>query len=586
MIRLAVTFQSIFSMWVILLGALLFLIFLIWKEINRKNRFLAFRIIAVVLMIGSITLWLLQPMASVLKDSTSIILLTKNYDRAKVDSLSRKYPTYKLLRTQDAVAYKDVSELKPYALVDHENDISFILGDGLPYYEQENISSYYSFLPGKLPLGVTQLNAPNSVQVNQTATLSGVVNIKGSTTLVLEEPSGPKDSVVLQGTGEKSFSLSFQAHQPGLFSYSIILRDSIASKTEGQLPIEVTPEKKLNILIVQKYPSAEVRYLKNFLAEKGHALIVRSQISKNDFHYEFSKREAARINRFTTETLNEFDLVLIDSESLYGFSASELKSIEQSSKEGLGVIVLMNEVDFKKKLPLLNISFMQYPKDTVHLSVSKQRLVLPALAASVQSSSAITPLTTSATRILSGYRNEVGGKIGFQLLHETYRLLLEGKENEYAALWSPLLETVARLAPQSFKIKINNTFPYYQDEPLSISVLAGAEDPELKSNSTMLPLQEDVLIDNYWHASTWAGKSGWHSLTTQDTTTLHYYVSPEYEWNALRTAQQQQQHQSNSSSSIAKNESTLTIEHKLISSLWIFMVFLLASGFLWLAPKL
>jgi hypothetical protein len=586
MIRLAVTFQPIFSMWVILLGALLFLMFLIGKEINRKNRFLALRIIAVVIMIGSITLWLLQPMTSVLKDSTSIILLTKNYDRTKVDSLSKKYSTYKLLRTQDAAAYKDATELKPYALVDHENNISFILGDGLPYYEQENISSYYSFLPGKLPLGITQLNAPNSVQVNQTATLSGVVNIKGSTTLVLEEPSGQKDSVVLQGTGEKSFSLSFQAQQPGLFSYSIILRDSITSKTEGQLPIEVTPEKKLNILIVQKYPSAEVRYLKNFLAEKGHALIVRSQISKNDFHYEFSKREAARINRFTTETLNEFDLVLIDSESLYGFSASELKSIEQSSKEGLGVIVLMNEVDFKKKLPLLNTSFTQYPKDTVDLSVSKQRLVLPALAASVQSSSAITPLTTSATRILSGYRNEVGGKIGFQLLHETYRLLLEGKENEYAALWSPLLESVARLAPQPFKIKINNTSPYYQDEPLSISVLAAAEDPELKSNTTNLPLQEDVLIDNYWHASTWAGKSGWYSFITQDSTAFHYYVSPEYEWGALRIAQQQRQHQSNSSSSIAKNISTLKIEHKLISSLWFFMIFLLASGFLWLAPKL
>jgi hypothetical protein len=573
-------------MWFILLGALLFLIFLIWKEINRKNRFLALRIIAVVLMISSITLWLLQPMTSVLKDSTSIILLTKNYDRAKVDSLSKKYPTYKLLRTQDAVAYKDVSELKPYALVDHENDISFILGDGLPYYEHENISSYYSFLPGKLPLGITQLNAPNSVQVNQAATISGVVNIKGSTTLVLEEPSGQKDSVVLQGTGEKSFSLSFQAQQPGLFSYSIILRDSITSKTEGQLPIEVTPEKKLNILIVQKYPSAEVRYLKNFLAEKGHAIIVRSQISKNDFHYEFSNHEAVRINRFTTETLNEFDLVLIDSKSLYGFSASELKSIEQSSKEGLGVIVLMNEVDFKKKLPLLNTSLAQYPKDTVHLSVRKQRLVLPALAASVQASSAITPLTTSATRILSGYRNEVGGKIGFQLLHETYRLLLEGNENEYAALWSPLLESVARLAPQSFKIKINNTFPYYQDEPLSICVIAAAEDPELKSNTTKLPLQEDVLIDNYWHASTWTSKPGWHSLTTQDSTAFHYYVSLENEWNTLRIANQQHAHRAHATSVLSKAGKKLVTEHKPIAPVWFFIVFLMSSGFLWLAPKL
>ena len=586
MIRLAITFQPIFSMWFILLGAVLSLLFLIWNEINRKIRFLAFRIIAVVLMVSSITIWLLHPMTSVLKDSTSIVLLTKNYDRANADSLSKKYPTYKLFREPEAADYKDAAVLLPYSLVDHKNDISFILGDGLPYYELENISSHYSFLPGKLPIGITQLNAPKSVQVNQTVTISGAVNIIGNTTLFLEEPSGQKDSVVLTGAGEKPFSLSFQAQQAGLFGYAVVFRDSLTSNTEGHFPIEVTPEKKLNILVVQKYPSAEVRYLKNFLAEKGHALLVRSQISKNDFHYEFSNREAARINRFTTETLTEFDLVLIDSESLYGFSASELKSIEQSSKEGLGVIILMNEVDFKKKLPLLNTSLTPYPKDTVHLSIKKQRIVLPALPASVQASATITPVTTSTARVLSGYRNEVAGKIGFQLLHETYRLLLEGKENEYASLWPPLLESTARLASQPFKIKINNLFPYYQDEPLSISVLAAAEDPELKSNTTMLPLQEDVLIDNYWHASTWTGKPGWHSLSTQDSTAFHYYVSANSEWNTLRTANQQRAHSSNATSVSAKPGKNLVTEHKPIASIWFFIVFLMSSGFLWLAPKL
>lgn len=586
MIRLAITFQPVFSMWFILLGAVLSILFLIWKEVNRKIRFLAFRIIGVVLMIGSITIWLLHPMTSVLKDSTSIILLTKNYDRAKADSLSKKYPTYKLFRESEAADFKDAKELMPYELVDYKNAIAFILGDGLPYYEQDKISSSYSFLPGKLPIGITQLNAPKSVQVNQTATISGAVNINGNTTLFLEEPSGQKDSVVLTGAGEKPFSLSFQAQQAGLFGYAVVFRDSLTSNTEGHFPIEVTPEKKLNILVVQKYPSAEVRYLKNFLAEKGHALLVRSQISKNDFHYEFSNREAARINLFTTETLTEFDLVLMDSESLHGFSASQLKSIEQSSKEGLGVIILMNEVDFKKKLPLLNASLTPYPKDTVHLSVKKQRIVLPALAASVQASVAITPVTTSTARVLSGYRNEVGGKIGFQLLHETYRLLLEGKTTEYTALWSPLLESTARLASQPFKIKINNSFPYYQDEPLSISVIAAAEDPELKSSSTTLPLQEDVLIDNYWHASTWTGNPGWHSLTTQDSTALHYYVSPKNEWNTLRVANQQRAHRANATFVSAKPGKNLVTEHKPIASIWFFIVFLVSSGFLWLAPKL
>lgn len=586
MTKLVVAFQPVFSMWVILLGAFLLLMFLIWKEINRKNRFLAFRILAVVVMIGAITTWLLQPMTSVEKDTTSIILLTKNYDRTKADSLNKKYPTYKLLRTHDANAFKEANELMPYELGSHENDIVFILGDGLPYYEQGKITSPYSFLPGKLPIGVTQLNVPKSVRINQTATISGTINIQGNTTLILEEPGGRKDSAVFRGVGAKPFSFSFQAQQAGLFQYAITLRDSLVSKTEGQLSIEVTPEKKLNILIVQKFPSAEVRYLKNFLAEKGHALLVRSQISKNDFHYEFSNRESTRMDKLTSESLTEFDLLLMDSESLYGLSASELKSIEQATRGGLGVVVLMNDIDLKKKLPLLNASLKTYAHDTVHLKMKTQGIVLPALPVSVQALSSITPITSSAARILSGYRHEVAGKVGFQLLHETYRLLLEGKKSEYSMLWSPLLESTSRLTAESFKIQITNSFPYYHDEPLAVQVISSGDEPELKANSTLLPLQEDVLIDDYWHTTTWTSKPGWHLLTTQDSTALHYYVSPESEWSALRIANQQQQHLSNKPSIVSKKESNLTTEHIPISPLWFFVIFLLASGFLWLAPKL
>lgn len=474
----------------------------------------------------------------------------------------------------------------PYELIDHKNNIVFILGDGIPYYEQEKIISSYSFLPSKLPIGVTQLTAPKSVRINQTAIISGTVNIQGKTTLVLEEPGGRKDSVVLTGAGVNPFSLSFQTQQVGLFRYSITLRDSSTIKNEGYLLIEVVPEKKLNILIVQKYPSAEVRYLKNFLAEKGHALIVRSQISKNDFYYEFSNRESTRIDKLTSESLTEFDLFLMDSESLYGLNASELKSTEQATREGLGVIVIMNDVNLKKKLPLLNASLKTYAHDTAHLKIKTQSIVLPALTVSVQASLSITPVITSTTRILSGYKHEIAGKVGFQLLHETYRLLLEGKTNEYAALWSPLLASTARLSPESFKIKINNPFPYYQDEPLAVQVISSGDEPELKANTTLLPLQEDVFIDDYWHATTWTGKPGWHSLTTQDSTALHYYVSPESEWSTLRIANQQQQHLSNKPSIISKKESNLITEHKPVSPLWFFVIFLLASGFLWLAPKL
>lgn len=562
------------------------LLLVIWMEVNRKSRFLPFRILAAVLMIGAITAWLLQPSISTLRDSKAIILLTKNYKQSTADSLTQKYPTYALFREHDAAAFKDAGELMPYSLTDHKDDIAFILGDGIPYYEQQKITSAYTYLPGKLPNGITQLSAPESVSVNQTVTVSGTANIQGKTSIILEEPGGRKDSVVLTGKGEKAFSLSLQTKQAGLFRYEMVLRDSLVSKTEGYLPLEVTPEKKMNILFVQKYPSAEVRYLKNFLGEKGHALIVRSQVSKSNFHYEFANRESTRVDRLTTEVLGDFDLFIMDTESIYGLSGSELKSIEQAVRGGLGVIILMNGVDLKKKIPLLNTSFKTYGHDTVHLDLNKQKVVLPALPVSTPVGLVITPVTNSATRILSGYRHEVAGKIGFQLLHETYRLILEGKVNAYASLWSPLLESVARLREEPFKIQITNSFPYYQDEPLDIDVITAGNEPELRTDNVLLPLQEDALIDDYWHTTTWAGKPGWHALSTQDSTTLHYYVSPDSEWNALRISQQQRKHFSDNSPFVSKRETSLTVANKAISPLWFLIIFLLASGFLWLAPKL
>jgi hypothetical protein len=141
-----------------------------------------------------------------------------------------------------------------------------------------------------------------------------------------------------------------------LFQYALVTRDSLNDEIESKIPIEVKPEEKLNILFVQKYPTAEVRYLKNFLAEKGYAITVRSQISKTNFHYEYSNQESIRIDRLTPELLETLDLVFLDSESLNGLSPSELKTLEQACRAGLGAIILLNSTDTKSKIPLLNAS--------------------------------------------------------------------------------------------------------------------------------------------------------------------------------------------------------------------------------------
>lgn len=578
--------QPLFPLWAIVLGTAVLLAFLVWKEIERKIRFLPARITAVVFMILSIVAWLLQPSRTSEKETTGTILLTKNYDRAKVDSLINKYSSLTILRLNDVSDYKNSLTLQPYELSDYKSEIVFVLGDGLPAYEEKVISTPYTFIPGELPIGITQLEIPKNVHVGKTTMINGVSNIAGGATLILKGPGANEDSVVLKGSGLKPFSLSFQSRQAGLFQYALVMRNSLKNEIESKLPIEIKPEEKLNILFIQKYPTAEVRYLKNFLAEKGHAITVRSQISKTNFHYEFSNRESIRIDRLTPEMLEPLDLVFLDSESLSGLSASELKSLEQSCREGLGTIVLINSTDSKNKIPLLNASVKNHTQDTVRLKGTVTNFVLPAAPVSIEAPASITPITVSSNRVLSGFVNLSAGKVAFQLLHETYRLLLEGKTNDYAIIWSPLLEATTRLKPHGFKIEIENQFPYYPDEPLSISVIAASEEPMLKSEALQLPLAEDVIVDDYWHTTTWAGKAGWHQLETQDSTQLNYFVASSKEWQALKIANQHRQHSSRSTFYSERTKRELISVSKPISQLLFFITFLLASGFLWLAPKL
>jgi hypothetical protein len=93
-------------------------------------------------------------------------------------------------------------------------------------------------------------------------------------------------------------------------------------------------------------------------------------------------------------------------------------------------------------------------------------------------------------------------------------------------------------------------------------------------------------VDDFWHATTWADKTGWHQLQTQDSVKLNYFVSASDEWQSLRVANQHNQHQSRSTSYSEKTQRELISVAKSISQLLFFITFLMSSGFLWLAPKL
>ncbi len=524
---------------------------LIVLETRRKQRFLVFRIVAQIFLVGSVLLLILRP-SIVTSRSENILLLTNGYDQKTIDSLPSLKP----------VAVASVNELSKL------NGVSVIAGDGLPSWALDLLPSRdFKFVPSAEPNGITWIDLDDHIYAHRWNEIRGTYNGE-ETTIKLRGPGGIDDSVKVS---KGNFSLSFFAKAPGRFNYELITEEGIET-----LPLVIEPERALNIIFISNYPTFEVRYLKNFLASKGHRLSIRNQVSKGLYKFEFANRPAINFQSLTTALLNDTDLLIIDENSLTSSSPSDQKNLRTAVDNGLGVIVLPETA----KAPLIEFTQIEQ-QDTATISLGRAGSIqLPAL--SIESKKS-TPLLTAKGRVVNGYSYSGAGKVGYQLLKETYRAGLQGKSDIYSALWVPLLEKVARTAKKDFKLKITSPFPYYENEPISFDIISSGKDPKITIDNIQYPLTEDVFIDDLWHGTTWLDGNQWHEFLIDSVTTA-VHVAKSDTWRSVSASNNRKAtalragEQSNETTSLSKDDSTIKI--------LLFVTFILAAGFLWLAPKL
>jgi hypothetical protein len=342
--------------------------------------------------------------------------------------------------------------------------------------------------------------------------------------------------------------------------------------------IEQTASK---ILFLQQYPTFETRYLKQMLGKK-HNLLFRYELSKNIFRFERINNPAKEFQRVSTEVLSEFDLLILDTDAFHQLSSNEIKAITNSVKNGLGVIFLFNDQPGKSVKSFLPFDVQSYNSDTAQFQLATKKIMLPAWPMEVKSE--VVPILRNKNRILSGYANDGFGKIGFQLLQETYRLSLEGDSLSYVNLWSDLLEKVVRTKQESFKVNVSNNFPIYPDEPVTIEIIANEDLPNLIVDSVSTPLAEDELIDGLWKAKVWFDKPGWQNIQIDGhASDIPVYVSPVTEWNSLSAANTIRRTQRVSSAD--QKTSVVQSSYSPVNPVIFYLLFLLCFGVLWLLPK-
>lgn len=558
----------------------------LYLEFKRKSKYILMRLTAVLLVSVSLLGILLKPTYEENSQSSGFLLLTPAYKIKLVDSLLNIHPELKLLHTKGTTPYKN-SQLS------ESNNLSgkklhYIAGEGFSISEINTLpSNDFTYLPASLPEGIVELTIPDRIHVNTKASLLGKYHAASPTTLLLSGPGGAEDSIRFETAGVHSFTLAFVPKLVGNFIYSLKIGDT---DVQEKLPLNVLPERTLNILILQSAPGFELKQLKNYLAENHHRITSRSQLSKNNFRYEYSHTSTDRLNTLTTDLLSKFDILIIESSSLSTLSTQEVNALDQAVRKGLGLLLLINtDTDTKKNITqFVGQPLTKNGSDTVTLTLDetgrynfrKTRLEIPEHPALISH-------LKKGKLLISGYHMLQRGKVGFILIQETYRLSLEGKSEAYAAVWNPLIRSTARITSTTHTIHLAEPFPLYPRDQLTFKVLTTQDIPTLKSEGVTIAMQEDVLLDNQWYATAWASQTGWHTLTdARDSSVFTYYVTEQGAWSSLRKNNQMTYLKSVARGHVPSDNTLQHTERRAIS-LWIFYcLFLLSYGFLWLAPKL
>lgn len=564
----------------ILGAAILLLAVFLWKEWARagKHRFLIKSIVAF-FAVSSLFLVALKPAFPTSKNGGNVALLTPGYDNVQLDSLRKAEGKMKLLNYEPGI---------PLPAAIRSSKIVFVLGYGLKEYDLwqlEEVPALYLY--AEMPEGVIKLNYKVENSEGDNLRLQGLYkNAKDGSRLVLSGPGGAGlDSIALSGEEEQVFQLMAPLKAEGNYIYSLTEKN-----TEGgiinvnAIPVKVSEKEKLRILILNSFPTFETRYLKNFLAEAGHELVVRSQITRNRFKFEYLNTGRIAMGRLTDETLESFDLLISDASSLRGFSGSEKTVIENMVRErGLGLFLQPDDAFFNSRGQLNILNFISLSNTEIN-DPQWPGITLNTYPYRIREGFGIQEIHTSGNSIISAYKKIGEGKIGTAVYSDTWQLILEGKNQVYGELWSQILEELSRKEVSSATWHTEDVIGQI-DEPFEFELRTEVVNPIVTTGSgSIIPLIQDPSISYLWKGTSWPREKGWNTLHLDSTSVHHFYVEDNTSWSQLKTFKTQQANQRFFNSEIIEGRDYSPLEP--INPLWFFGLFLICMGGLWLEPKL
>ncbi len=434
--------------------------------------------------------------------------------------------------------------------------------------------------PAALPAGVVYVSFPTTLTLGSRLVIEGATHgIPAGALLRLSGPGGSADSARLGEDGR--FRLSDVPRAAGRQVYRV---EGIGSAES--LGVWVAPPASPRALLLQAAPGFEHRVLRDWLAERGGAVAVRTAVSRDRWRTEFVNRAPLPLVPLREPELAEFDVVITDRRALDGLAPLERRALERAVTErGVGLIVSGDSLPGFASAAVPELGERRVRPDLP--GHEPPRTAIPAEPAVLRERYAVATLIRDGSGAAIAQVTPRGaGWVALSLASATSPLWRSGERDAYAAFWSRVLTAVAR-APVAWRVRDE---PHLVHHALRVTgpgagnvVLVKTPDGTLDSVFVAV----DPLEPRQAHGTYWPRAAGWHTLAPDQADSMSLFVGDATAWAGVAAAARV------TATALAATrarpggvESGPRREQgRPIPRVWVFVLFVAAAGYLWSATR-
>ena len=369
------------------------------------------------------------------------------------------------------------------------------------------------------------------------------------------------------------------------------------------VPVDTAAAATPRLLILAGAPGPEFKYLRRWATDAG--LRVQAQANAGGG---VSLGDAPIA--LTAASLAGTDAVLLDERSLAGLSAAQRSALQQAIRGGLGVLVRtsgplndsarqalrgwgMPVSGNNQAAPLTlpadaDAALLQARRGPQRPASDTTAYIEEADTASHQASVPVlerlgvavndaTPLLhDDKGNSIGGYRPLGRGRVALLPVTDSYRLVLAGRDDRHAELWSGVLARVARPLPAADAPRVDSDTPW-AGERVALCQLREAAQVRAPDGA-LIALRIDPASGAERCAGYWPMQAGWHQLQQGENRHAFYVVDPA----AARSLHRQQLREATAQRLAVGTAATSAGVIETPGPRWPWLLaFVLAAGLLW-----